>query len=42
LLLEVPGAPRVLDRTPLLQRISARIVGVGIRPEHVQSPAAPR
>ena len=26
---------------PLLQRIPARIVGVGVRPEHVQSPAAP-
>jgi 2-polyprenyl-6-methoxyphenol hydroxylase-like FAD-dependent oxidoreductase len=40
--LEVPWALRLLDRTPLLQRIPARIVGVGIRPEHVQSPAAPR
>ena len=32
---------RVLGRTPLLQRIPARIVGVGVRPEHVHSPAAP-
>ncbi len=31
---------RLFNRTPLLQRIPARIVGVGIRPEHVQSPAA--
>jgi hypothetical protein len=28
---------RLLDRSPLLQRIPARIVGVGIRPEHVAS-----
>lgn len=39
--LEVPWALRVLGRTPLLQRIPARIVGVGVRPEHVHSPAAP-
>jgi 2-polyprenyl-6-methoxyphenol hydroxylase-like FAD-dependent oxidoreductase len=39
--LEVPWLLRVMDRSPLLQRIPARIVGVGIRPEHVQSPAAP-
>jgi 2-polyprenyl-6-methoxyphenol hydroxylase-like FAD-dependent oxidoreductase len=39
--LEVPWALRLLDRTPLLQRIPARIVGVGVRPEHVQSPSAP-
>lgn len=39
--LEVPWALRLFGRTPLLQRIPARIVGVGIRPEHVQSPAAP-
>jgi 2-polyprenyl-6-methoxyphenol hydroxylase-like FAD-dependent oxidoreductase len=39
--LEVPWLLRLLDRTPLLQRLPARIVGVGVRPEHVQSPAAP-
>lgn len=39
--LEVPWALRVIDRTPLLQRIPARIVGVGVRPEHVQSPELP-
>lgn len=37
--LGVPWLLRVFDRTPLLQRIPARIVGVGIRPEHVHSPA---
>ncbi len=40
--LSVPWAARLLDRTKLLQRIPARIVGVGVRPEHVNSPAAPR
>jgi len=39
--LEVPWLLRLLGRTPLLQRIPARIVGVGVRPEHVQSPALP-
>ena len=39
--LEVNWFMRLMDRTPLLQRIPARIVGVGVRPEHVHSPAAP-
>ncbi|KWT69402.1 2-polyprenyl-6-methoxyphenol hydroxylase [Hyphomicrobium sulfonivorans] len=37
--LSVPRMMRLIDRTPWLQRIPARIVGVGIRPEHIQSPA---
>jgi 2-polyprenyl-6-methoxyphenol hydroxylase-like FAD-dependent oxidoreductase len=36
-----PWALRLFSRTPLLQRIPARIVGIGVRPEHVHSPAAP-
>ncbi len=36
-----PWAVRLFNRLPILQRIPARIVGVGVRPEHVQSPAAP-
>jgi 2-polyprenyl-6-methoxyphenol hydroxylase-like FAD-dependent oxidoreductase len=36
-----PWAVRMFDRLPLLQRIPARLVGVGIRPEHIRSPAAP-
>ena len=36
-----PWAVRMFNRFPLLQRIPARIVGVGVRPEHIQSPAAP-
>jgi 2-polyprenyl-6-methoxyphenol hydroxylase-like FAD-dependent oxidoreductase len=39
--LAAPWAVRLFDRLPILQRIPARIVGVGVRPEHVQSPAAP-
>jgi 2-polyprenyl-6-methoxyphenol hydroxylase-like FAD-dependent oxidoreductase len=35
-----PWVLRLFNRWPLLQRIPARIVGVGVRPEHVQSPAA--
>jgi 2-polyprenyl-6-methoxyphenol hydroxylase-like FAD-dependent oxidoreductase len=36
-----PWAVRLFDRLPWLQRIPARIVGVGVRPEHIRSPAAP-
>jgi 2-polyprenyl-6-methoxyphenol hydroxylase-like FAD-dependent oxidoreductase len=35
---EPPWPLRLLDRAPLLQRIPARLVGVGFRPEHVQTP----
>ena len=37
-----PFAARLLDRTPVLQRIPARIVGLGVRREHIRSPAADR
>jgi len=36
-----PLPVRLLGRFPFLRRIPARLVGVGIRPEHVRSPAAP-
>jgi 2-polyprenyl-6-methoxyphenol hydroxylase-like FAD-dependent oxidoreductase len=36
-----PWAVRLFNKLPFLQRIPARIVGVGVRPEHVHSPAAP-
>jgi 2-polyprenyl-6-methoxyphenol hydroxylase-like FAD-dependent oxidoreductase len=39
--LQAPWAVGLFNRFPLLQRIPARIVGVGVRPEHVQSPALP-
>ena len=38
--LQAPWAVRLFNQLPLLQRIPARIVGVGVRPEHVKSPAA--
>ena len=34
-----PVPPRVISRVPLLQRIPARLVGIGIRPEHIRTPA---
>ena len=44
-----PGEPirvaplivRLLDRFPLLRRIPGRLIGLGVRREHVQSPYAP-
>jgi 2-polyprenyl-6-methoxyphenol hydroxylase-like FAD-dependent oxidoreductase len=40
---EAPSPPwivRLLGRCPMLQRIPARLVGVGLRPEHVRTPDA--
>jgi 2-polyprenyl-6-methoxyphenol hydroxylase-like FAD-dependent oxidoreductase len=37
-----PWPVRLIDRCPLLQRIPARLVGVGVRPEHVRTPEAAR
>ena len=39
--LSPPWPIRLLNRCPLLQRIPARLVGVGIRPEHVRTPEVP-
>ncbi len=39
--LEPPLAVRLLARFPVLRRIPARLIGIGIRPEHVRSPAIP-
>lgn len=36
--LSPPWAVRLLARFPVLRRIPARLIGVGIRPEHVQTP----
>jgi 2-polyprenyl-6-methoxyphenol hydroxylase-like FAD-dependent oxidoreductase len=33
-----PWPVRLLSRSPLLQRIPARLVGLGLRPEHVHTP----
>jgi 2-polyprenyl-6-methoxyphenol hydroxylase-like FAD-dependent oxidoreductase len=38
----LPLAFRLLERFPALQRIPARVVGMGFRPEHVQTPDAYR
>ena len=39
--LKPPLAVRLLARFALLRRIPARLVGIGIRPEHVRAPLAP-
>jgi 2-polyprenyl-6-methoxyphenol hydroxylase-like FAD-dependent oxidoreductase len=38
--IRLPLAARLLGRFPLLRRIPARMIGMGIRPEHVRSPVA--
>jgi 2-polyprenyl-6-methoxyphenol hydroxylase-like FAD-dependent oxidoreductase len=38
--LRLPLFVRLLARCPLVRRLPARLVGVGIRPEHIESPAA--
>jgi 2-polyprenyl-6-methoxyphenol hydroxylase-like FAD-dependent oxidoreductase len=35
-----PLALRLLDRFPMLRRIPARLIGLGIRREHIRSPEA--
>ena len=35
-----PLAARLLDRFSLLRRIPARLIGMGVRPEHIRSPDA--
>ena len=39
--LEVPLPMRLLSAVPALQRVLARVLGMGVRPEHVRSPRAP-
>ena len=38
--LQVPLVMRLLTAVPWLQGITARLIGLGVRPEHVRSPAA--
>ena len=38
--LEAPWPVRLLARFPLLRRLPARLLGLGVRPEHVRTPAA--
>ena len=37
---QLPLALKLLQRFPILRRIPARLVGLGVRPEHIQSPEA--
>jgi 2-polyprenyl-6-methoxyphenol hydroxylase-like FAD-dependent oxidoreductase len=36
--LKVPALIRLIDAVPWLQGLTARLIGLGIRPEHVRSP----
>jgi 2-polyprenyl-6-methoxyphenol hydroxylase-like FAD-dependent oxidoreductase len=38
--LQAPLAVRLMARWPLLRRIPARLLGLGVRPEHVRTPVA--
>ena len=38
--LQAPLPVRLMARWPLLRRIPARLLGLGVRPEHVRAPAA--
>jgi len=35
-----PLAMRLIAKCPPLQRLAGRLIGVGVRPEHVHSPQA--
>jgi len=39
--LPVPLPLRLLAHIPFLRRIPARLVGLGVRPEHVRTPLSP-
>jgi hypothetical protein len=39
--LNVPLPVRLIDAVPWLQRQTARLLGMGVRPEHVRSPVGP-
>ena len=38
--IQAPWILKLVDRWPLLQRIPARVLGIGFRPEHVKTSAA--
>ena len=38
--LRAPLALKVISRTPALRRLIGRVIGLGVRPEHVRTPAA--
>jgi 2-polyprenyl-6-methoxyphenol hydroxylase-like FAD-dependent oxidoreductase len=37
--IQAPWILKLVDRWPVLQRIPARVLGIGFRPEHVETPA---
>src|SRR5205085_43473 len=39
--METPLVVRLIARFPLLRRIPARLLGLGVRPEHVRTPVSP-
>jgi 2-polyprenyl-6-methoxyphenol hydroxylase-like FAD-dependent oxidoreductase len=39
--LKIPAVVRLIDAVPWLQGLTARLIGMGVRPEHVCSPQAP-
>ena len=39
--LQAPLPLRLTSRFPLLRRLPARLVGMGVRPEHVHTPQMP-
>jgi hypothetical protein len=39
---KVPGIVKLAQRWTFLQRIVARLIGTGVRPEHVKTPAFTR
>ncbi|UZK66954.1 FAD-dependent oxidoreductase [Sphingomonas sp. M1-B02] len=41
-IVRAPLAVRLIDAVPLLQRIPARMIGLGVRREHIRSPVATR
>jgi 2-polyprenyl-6-methoxyphenol hydroxylase-like FAD-dependent oxidoreductase len=38
---KLPSLLRLLLRSPLIQRIPARLIGLGVRPEHIRTPEMP-
>jgi hypothetical protein len=38
--MEVPLVVRLMQRFPVLRRLPARLMGLGVRPEHVHTKAA--
>jgi hypothetical protein len=34
----LPGIVRLFKKYPVLRRIPARLIGIGVRPEHVRTP----